>query len=398
MKNQSNNNSPLRNLKISLISSDDSFYSLRDSWCKLNSKASKGNIFTSWEWLYTWWEVYQNIGRRQLYILSCTDADNNVIGLAPFQIIYHPKKHFPCSRQLVMIGTSEMDGSSIFGEYMDLLIDSKDESSVISAFSNYLIENGSLWDGLKFHELLGDSHISHLFDDHSDKLIKLVHNHGFRTLIDLPETYKDYLMSLRKKMRNNITRTLSRLEGEKVFHIDSVDNIDDVDKAITILAELNRSRRSDLEQSSAFDKSNFEKYHRKLAKRLLSQKEYCDDDTSGFSLRVLYFCKEPVAVLYSFIDGETIHAYQSGFEKEHGHRYSLLTMMLTQEISNSIENESLKKFNFMYSDDESTYKRRYSGTTETMYNISYGHNNLKSRLYHFVHGPVKERVKQFLKR
>ena len=89
------------------------------------------------------------------------------------------------------------------------------------------------------------------------------------------------------------------------------------------------------------------------------------------SLRVLRFGKEPVAALYSFIDGDTVHAYQSGFETENGHRYSLLTTMLTQEISNSIENPDISRFNFMYSDDEDTYKKRYSGTTEKMYDISY---------------------------
>lgn len=393
-KSSSQDNVLLSHQNVSLISNDDEFESLCDSWRTLNEQSSKGNIFTSWEWLYTWWEVYQNVGSRQLYILRCCDNENKLIGIAPFQIINNPKKYFPCGKQIIMLGTGETDGSSIFGEYMDLLIAPHYEAAVVKAFSDFLFKNGFLWDGLKFHQLLDDSHISLLFSKHQDSIVKTTRVHGFRTLIELPETYKAYLMSLRKKMRNNITRTFSRLENEKEYTIDSIENVEDIDNAITILADLNRSRRGDLQESSAFDFPNFEKNHRKLAKRLVSK----DDTSKHISLRILRFDKEPIAALYSFIDGDTIHAYQSGFEKENGHRYSLLTMMLTQEISKSIENRSLKTFNFMYSDEESTYKHRYSGTTETMYDISFDHKNLKCKLFHFVHGPVKEKVKRILKR
>jgi len=217
---------------VTVISSNEEFESLRDSWCMLNTASSKGNIFTSWEWLFTWWETYQNIGTRQLYILSCKDKNDNLVGLAPFQIINNPKKYFPCGKQLVMLGTGEMDGSSIFGEYMDLLIAPQFESSVINSFSEFLKENSALWDGLKFHQLLTGSHISHLFENYQDEIIKSSKSHGFRTLIELPETYKDYLMSLRKKMRSNITRTFARLEAEKDYSIESIDKVENIDFAV----------------------------------------------------------------------------------------------------------------------------------------------------------------------
>lgn len=388
----SNNRAKNQATLINLVDTQEAFHALYEEWNALNKRCSKGNLFTSWEWLYTWWEIYKNDGKRQLYILLCKDENHKTIGIAPFQIINNPRKYFPCSRQLVMLGTGETDGSYVFGEYMDLLIEPGFESEVIVKLSDYIYANKKRWDGLKFHQLLVGSYVSQLFNGHPD-IRCTAKKEGFRTLIELPETYKDYLMSLRKKMRNNITRTLSRLEAEKVYSIISVDKVEDVDEAITILANLNRSRRSDLEKNSAFEQINFENYHRKLAKRLVA----LNNPKQGISLRVLRFCKEPVAVLYSFIDGDTIHAYQSGFEKENGHRYSLLTMMLTQEISNSIDNPSLKYFNFMYADNENTYKKRYTGNTEVMFTISYDKNTFKHTLYTFIHGPVKEWVKKRLR-
>ena len=134
LKNSNQKSSSLNNLNVTLVSSIEEFESLRDSWYTLNASSLKGNIFTSWEWLFTWWETYQKIGSRQLYILCCKDQNDHLIGLAPFQIINNPKKYFPCGRQLVMLGTGEMDGSSMFGEYMDLLIAPQFETSVVNIF------------------------------------------------------------------------------------------------------------------------------------------------------------------------------------------------------------------------------------------------------------------------
>ena len=247
---------------------------------------------------------------------------------------------------------------------------------------------------MKFHELLDDSYLSKLFESDisagTDKVIKTVTEHGFRTLINLPETYKDYLMSLRKKMRNNITRTFSRLENEQQYTIDSISEMQEVDESVAILTELNLSRRGSMNKYSVFEQENFVRFHRRIIKRLLP--------LNKGSFRILRLTNKPVAVLYSFIDGDTIHPYQSGFEKDNGQRYSLLTTMLTQEISNSINNPRLKRFNFMYSDEESTYKKRYSGTTEAMYRVSFDKPGIKYRVYRLIHGPLKELTKKLLRK
>jgi len=149
---------------------------------------------------------------------------------------------------------------------------------------------------------------------------------------------------------------------------------------------------SKVKAAQKIDYISFENYHRKLVQRLF----LLNDASKGFSLRIMRFAEQPVAMLYCFIDGEMIHAYQSGFETDYGRRYSLLTTMLTQEIASSIENKNIKYFNFMFADDESTYKHRYSGETEDVYNISFDHNNLKGKFYLFLHGPFKAMVKKFL--
>jgi hypothetical protein len=388
--------------RVDVISSIEGFYELREEWNYINDHSAKGTVFLSWEWLYTWWQTYCDDGDRQLYILICTNIHKQVFGIAPFQIINNAKRYFPCSHQIVQLGTAETDGVFVFGEYMDLLIRTGHETAVIHSFTDFLIKHSFSWDGLKFHELLKDSHLSRLFTEHTSsvnsngnkkekhRIIKTEKAQGFRTFIDLPTSYKEYLMSLRKKMRNNITRNFSRIENEQTFTFKTIKNVSEVEHAISVLADLNRSRRGSLKKKSSFESARFELFHKRVAKLLLPQNKV--------SLRVLSFSDKPVAALYSFVDGDTIHPYQSGFDTQNGLRYSLLTTMLTEEIAKSISNPALSCFNFMYSDEEATYKKRYSGTTETMYTLSFDKPGLKYTVYCFIHGPLKTKLKKLLKK
>lgn len=375
--------------EITCITTTNEFRALQAEWNALNDLSEKGTIFSSWEWLFSWWEIYQNDAVRELYIL-CYREDGKLHGIAPFQILDHPKKQFPCSKQLIFLGTGETDGGLVLTEYLDLLVTPGKETEVINAFSNELMQEQRHWQGALFKQLLNDTLLSSLFAGQKLSIASKVQPNGFRTLIDLPTTYKDYLMSLKKKKRNNITRMLTRLEAEQDFTIDSIRTGLDVDIAMTELANLNRERRGQLEQPSAFHRPNFEAFHRAVVKRLLPLHKV--------ELRILRIDGTAVAGLYSLIDGDTMHAYQSGFEAELGHRYSLLTMMITSEISNCIDHPNLKRFNFMYSADENSYKLRYSAYTEPMQDISYFPRNTRTLLHNFVHGTVKQKVKSILRK
>lgn len=380
----------MHNLEVSYISQIDEFQSLKKEWNLLNDCSKKGTVLSSWEWLFSWWETYQHDSERDLYIICCRDEKGTLVGIAPFQILNHPKRYFPCSKQLMLLGTGETDGGLVLTEYLDLIIKPGLESYVTELFSNALMQQQSLWQGATFQQLLADSHLGNLFSgQHLSIQAKQIPN-GFRTLIDLPETYKDYLMSLRKKKRNNITRMYTRLQNEQEFVVDTITDGLDTDTAITELAELNRERREQLEQPSAFECPNFEAFHRLVVKRLLP--------LNKVEIRILRIDGKAVAGLYSLIDGDTMHAYQSGFEAELGHRYALLTMMITQEISHCINDPRLKRFNFMYSADENSYKLRYSAYTESMYDLTYFPRNKRTSLHNLIHGTVKQRVKSLLKK
>ena len=377
----------MHNLTVSLVNDIDTFRSMRQQWNELNDSSDKGTLFSSWEWLFSWWEVYQHDAKRTLHILCCYQGDT-LVGIAPLQILNHPTRYFPCSKQLMLLGTGETDGGLVLTEYLDLVIAAKDASPVIGAFTHSLMEQQKLWQAASFPQILADSHLEQLFAGQNLSIKAVKKEYGFRTLINLPDTYKDYLMSLKKKKRNNITRMLTRLETEQEYDIENLSEGLDPDIAIDAVANLNRARRSDMKQDSAFHYPKFETFHRLVVKRLLP--------LNKIEIRVLRIEGEPVAALYSLMDKGILHAYQCGFEADLGHRYALQTMMITQEISHCIDNPELDRFNFMFSEDENSYKLSYSAYTETMYDLEFFPNNRRTQLHQYVHGALKQKVKSLL--
>jgi CelD/BcsL family acetyltransferase involved in cellulose biosynthesis len=377
----------MHNLTVSLVNDIDTFRSMRQQWNELNDSSDKGTLFSSWEWLFSWWEVYQHDAKRTLHILCCYQ-DDTLVGIAPFQILNHPTRYFPCSKQLMLLGTGETDGGLVLTEYLDLIIAVTDASPVIGAFTHSLMQQQKRWQAASFPQTLADSHLEHLFSGQNLSIKAVKKEYGFRTLINLPDTYKDYLMSLKKKKRNNITRMLTRLETEQEYDIENLSDGLDADIALDAVADLNRARRSDMKQDSAFHYPKFEAFHRLVVKRLLP--------LNKVEIRVLRIKDEPVAALYSLIDKGILHAYQCGFEAELGHRYALQTMMITQEISHCIDNPELDHFNFMFSEDENSYKLSYTAYTETMYDLEFFPNNRRTQLHQYVHGPIKQKVKSLL--
>ena len=98
--------------EINCVTTTEGFRALHEEWNALNDISEKGTTFSSWEWLFSWWEIYQHDSLRDLYIMSYRE-NGKLHGIAPFQILNHPKKQFPCSKQLMLLGTGETDGGLV---------------------------------------------------------------------------------------------------------------------------------------------------------------------------------------------------------------------------------------------------------------------------------------------
>ena len=69
--------------ELRVINSIESFENLRDEWNELYAECQSTTIFLSWDWMFTWWDVFNTSINSKLFIL-CVYEKEQLIGLAPF--------------------------------------------------------------------------------------------------------------------------------------------------------------------------------------------------------------------------------------------------------------------------------------------------------------------------
>lgn len=103
------------NLTMSIVSDNDAFAAMADEWRALSAQCSTC-FFMSWDWHYTWWQVYSSPNQR-LYVVRFTAGDK-LVGLLP---MYLKRSGLTFQRSLQFLGTGEAREDEVATEYLDVI-------------------------------------------------------------------------------------------------------------------------------------------------------------------------------------------------------------------------------------------------------------------------------------
>lgn len=344
---------------LRLVRSIDEFESLQGDWDALYDKCARNAVFSSWDWAFTWWEVFKNQDQRELFIL-CLYQGDELVGIAPFQITKSFPKSFIQGRTLQFIGNGEASEDSIVSEFQDFIVLPEMESIMVDSVSKYLVDNKSKWDFADFEFILKDALILKCFKQSSSEISRWKAEYGIRFFIPKMESFEQYHEQMGgrwRKMFIKKSRILTR-DGEVTTKV--TDTLDSINPTLDQLAEMNCHRWRDRVGSCIFDSSRFVEFHQKIMQRLVPK--------NRAFIKTIYQDENPLASYYVFTDKDRIHYYQSGFFAKNANKYSPLFILIVNEIGESIKNN--KMFDFMFADDVNSYKKdQYSCDYESMYRL-----------------------------
>jgi len=366
-------------LRVELINSVEAFKQLKTDWDALYEQCHHCTIFSSWDWMFTWWEVFGDESIRELYIL-CAYDDNELLGIAPFQI---QKKHLlslVVGRKLQFIGVGEADEDNILSEFGDLILSPKKCKEVCELFAQILFSNND-WDFADFNYLLKSSLILQFFKGYTDKnkgvkasLKSQISVSGVRYLIPEVDTFDDYHQTLGKRWAKMYTKKNRKLERDGDVRISQSESIENIESDLKALADMHRSRWTKRTDHLIFDSERFYQFHQKILKRLVPQgKAY---------IRTLSLNNKPLAAYYAFTDKAQVHYYQSGFYVEKSNLYSPLFILICKEIGST--NEQNKVFDFMYSEANSYKKTQYAAQAQDVYRLMWAHQGYRLTLFNIL--------------
>jgi len=312
------------NLTLSIVSDNDAFAAMADEWRALSAQAS-ACFFMSWEWHYTWWQVY-SASRDRLYIVRFTLGDK-LIGLLP---MYANRCGLTARRTMLFLGTGEARNDEVATEYLDVIAHPDHADAVANAALDWLAGCKNQG-GVELRFMLDDALLVKAYRARSDLFLE-ERNVGFRYRVDLSDDESTHLENISKSRLKRIERSRRALIKAGGLKQESVDSPANLEFAFKRLAELNHERQANKGRKSVFASAKFGKFHHQLVERVF---EIDAVDIHQFTLE-----SKLLAVVYCFYDKQNCYYYQSGFSKRAANRYMPLTFAHLAEIE---RNRGLKR-------------------------------------------------------
>ena len=336
-------------LEVSIVSDRDSFSAMADEWRALAHQSS-ASFFMSWEWHYTWWQVYSNPHDR-LYLARFT-IGNQLVGLLP---MYSRRQGLALSHTLFFLGTGEAREDEVATEYLDLIAHPDYRQIVADAAIKWL-SGCEHWGAVELRFLLDDALLVQAYRSNK-ALFVIERNVGNRYRVDLQINETDHLAKISSSRIKRIERSRRALVRDGGLEQQSVASTTELNNAFKDLAELNHERQAHKRRKSVFASEKFNQFHRQLCERIFSH--------GGVDIHQFKLNHNLLAVLYCFYDEQTCFYYQSGFSKRAANKYMPLTFAHLAEMQRNRESGRLY-YDLMRAETPS-YKEDFGCETTPMF-------------------------------
>lgn len=373
------------NIRVECINNTEQFRALKNDWNKLVEHSIHPQPFLLWEWVFTWWEVYQK-PKYKLLILAVYD-EKQLIAIAPF---YTDNNHWLVHSRLRMLGEGEAREDEVVSHYPDVIALDSHRAESVKALVGYLLNHEKEWSFGQFRFMLGDSLLNEMQQQISQQYDHYTVSSSQSYAIQLPPTPEEYVASLSRSMRKQFRSRLNRMQSSGEIEIRSAQDYDDPHEAMDILERLHRARWESREKGSIFDSLSFKAFHKSLLNRLLDQ--------GIIDIRVMYHNGEAVAAVHNFNFKKRCYSYQSGFSSQDDKRFSPMVVFDILEIQALVKAGYLE-YDYLSAEGDNSYKARFKCEPEPVYEtlwLKRGWQSVLMRSYRRLRaqaGKVHRRIK-----
>lgn len=333
-------------MKLEMHSSAEIFAQLQSEWNALVQRSASNRIFSTLEWQAAWWEAF-NPG--PLHLLTCRDEAQRLLAIVPLFVDLEPSG----DRVLSLVGCKEVT------DYLDMIIDRDHLQDVLPLVANWLAGAHVDFDRIEFCNLPAASPMLATMPE-------LLRDRGFKVevmqedvcpVLQLPDSWGDYVASLDKKQRHELRRKLRRAQGNaQEFDWYIVGPEHDLDEELThflaLMAASDPSKQRFLE-----DPGNLA-FFRNISAVMLER--------GWLRLNFLTIAGERAATYLNFVYNDEMLVYNSGLRPDAYGHLSPGIVLLAWNIRHAIEC-GMRVFDFLQGDE--TYKHQMGGRDEAVFNL-----------------------------
>ena len=323
---------------MSLTAQWESLGDAASEWPALFEQSVTQSIFLSLPWQTAWALNCCGSVDEHPVLAVRDDADGSLRGIAPF---YHDK-------DAVTFG---LDYNVT--DYQDILAVAGQETAVWDAVLDYGAAEG--WTSIDLTGLRDDSPSTQILESRAAE-------HGWRAdrsvwdvspYVELPESWDAHVQSLSKKDRHELRRKLRRLEasGEAEYRVYDHDH-DELPGALNdFVALMGKSSEAKSDFLTADRRSFLETLTKTMA------------EADSLQLAFLDVGGKPVSATMSFVEGDRLLLYNSGYDPEY-RRLSVGLLLKAYGLRGAIE-QGLKEYDFLRGNEP--YKYDLGGNDRILY-------------------------------
>ena len=319
------------------------FEQLKSEWNPLLQRSQSDQIFSTWEWQSTWWDVYHP---GELWVVVCRDEDGRLLGIAPWFIDES--------------GSVRLIGSGDVTDYLDVIVDADHVEAVLDCFASCLVDQNVPYEAVQLYDIPGSSatleHLPAILERCGFSVV--VEQSEVCPLIRLPDEWKGYYALLDKKQRHEIRRKMRRANGanETVdwYIVDSSHNLDvEIERFLGLMAA------SDDEKQKFLQNPEHVAFFQQLIPVMF--------ENGWLQLNFLTIDGEAAAAYLNFEYNNQILVYNSGLSHDRYAHLSPGILLLVHNIRYAIDN-GYAVFDFLRGDE--AYKHRMGGKDTPIYKLS----------------------------
>ncbi|HKP13907.1 MAG TPA: GNAT family N-acetyltransferase, partial [Blastocatellia bacterium] len=287
-------------LHTEIHTGDEVFDDLGGEWERLFEASRQQTYFLRRHWTRTWWETFRP-PHSHLFIVTCRDADDRLVGLAPLYWRQRTSAGIHHLREILFLGTGVFTQTS---ECLDLIARRGHEREVAAAVADALRAETD-WDRLWLSEVPAASAILPHFEralggTPETAVCETAH------YVDTDTDWEAFKRPLGRTTRQNTQRLARRLFENYACEFRRVEAADELERGMDALVRLHQARWQMKDEPGSFALPGVERLLREAARDALAE--------GRLRLWTLAINGEVAAAQLAFLDNGTAHCFQAGFD------------------------------------------------------------------------------------
>jgi len=353
---------PDQNLTIVVHDSLESLEALRAEWETLLGDYPQSTIFSTYEWLVPWWRAFG--GRDRLLVLAFRDDSSALVGLAPLAVTVRPA-FLSSLRVLRLMGHGSHDSDNL-----DLPVRPGYEEAFSRSLLDWMQQNSAQWDVCELNTLPSNSSVgARLQSDLARREWRCVPSTRPQTVVELPESWDEYLKGLSAKERGKIGLRSRRLEKKFEVRIRRCSQESEFDFLLAALFDLHGKHWQNLGLPGTLHSPARRQFYGELTRSLLPR--------GRLEFWILELNGKIAAAQFGLRYATTVFSLQEGFDPEHA--ADSVGYVLRSEVLKQIIASGVRRYDFLGGTDES--KMRWGGELKNYLNLHFARPGSRGSRY-----------------